>query len=118
MAKYTLWPGNALERLVDDFLKRKGIDHRDVRSYRLDRTAGGLPIITLEMIYDEGPTPVAEHPMADVSDVTEGPGKQFAHTTPEGSADESCKVYGCITHNPRDARVSRDNPNIIDKKDR
>ena len=68
-----IWPETAIDRLVNDFLQRKGIKLEDVRSYRIDRGGSGPGVATIhiEMFYDDGPD------MVDVTSLDQLPGSQF-----------------------------------------
>lgn len=72
-----------VDELVAGFLRRKGIDPKDITGYRLSRGVDQVGILTVDLLYDNGPD------MVDVTTLDKPPGSEFL------------------------PRVTTDNPNIV-----
>lgn len=63
MAKVTVpWPDSEMDRLVQQFFDKVGIDHRYVRSYRVNRARDSFTTIDINMIFDDEPAQQIEAP--------------------------------------------------------
>lgn len=77
------WPKSEMDRLVQRFFDREGIDNRRITGYRLDRRNDSITTIEVTMIFDDEPA------QADVTGIDKPPGSEAL------------------------PRVSTDNPNIV-----
>jgi hypothetical protein len=53
--QYVPWPDSELDRLVQRFFDKVGVDHRYVRTYRLVRDVHGPTAIEVLMHFDDEP---------------------------------------------------------------
>lgn len=72
-----------VDELVAGFLRRKGIDPKDITGYRLSRSIDQVGILSVDLIYEGEPAGI------DITTLDQPPGSQFL------------------------PRVTTDNPNII-----
>lgn len=77
MAKeYVKWPDSEMDRLVQRFFDKVGIDRRYVRAYRVNRAHDSFTTIDVEMIFDDEPA------QADVTSLDKRPGSETLPTDP------------------------------------